>query len=388
MSSHKCLIIGGGGFIGSRTALQLLTRGHSVRILDSFDPQIHGSDLKASATLRSIWSDTEIHVGDARDTAAVERALQGIDSIYYFAAGTGTGQSMYQVRLYTDVNVNGSAVLSESLMKKKGEIHRVVISSSRAVYGEGAYQCVTHGRVFPNGRQLKNLERGSFNPLCPKCGDPIEELPSQENDSIQPTSIYGITKYAQEQIVLSTCASASIPSVAFRYQNVYGPGQSLKNPYTGILSIFTQLVRSNSDINIFEDGLASRDFVFIDDVVEYNIRAIEAEMCGMEILNLGTGIRQSILDVLNGICTSIGKQPRYTVSGQYRIGDIRHATADTRRLLQVLGENKFVSFSEGVHRFVQWALQQEVDSQAANRYKKSLDEMKALGLFEKAKTSV
>jgi dTDP-L-rhamnose 4-epimerase len=377
----KCLILGGAGFIGRRTALKLLEAGHSVRILDVFDPQIHGDDLAVSDLWAALQGRAKIAVGDARDPVAVGRGVAEADTVFYFAAGTGTGQSMYQVRHYTEVNVQGAAVLAEELARHRAQIRRVVVSSSRAVYGEGAYVCATHGRVFPRSRKLADLECARFDPPCPVCGAALTAAPSFESDPVQPGSIYGITKYAQEQLILNTCEAIGVPAVALRYQNVYGPGQSLKNPYTGILSIFSQLLLQDRPINVFEDGKPTRDFVFVDDVAEFNVRAAERALTENHILNVGTGVRQSLLDVVTALANAYGRTPDYKVSGQFRVGDIRHAVADTSRLFAVLGGHTFVGFQEGINRFAAWVRQQSLETDANARYQKSLQEMTALGLF-------
>jgi dTDP-L-rhamnose 4-epimerase len=386
MPTKSCLILGGAGFIGSRTAHRLLEQGCTVRILDSFDPQIHGDNLANSATLKSVWEHAEIRVGDVRDPSALERALKGIDTVLYFAAGTGTGQSMYQIRQYSDINVTGAAVLAEQLIRLKGEIGRVVISSSRAVYGEGAYRCAEHGRVYPLNRIVTALEAGKFNPVCPRCGCNLSEQPSEESDPIQPSSIYGITKYAQEQVVLNLCGALGIAAVALRYQNVYGPGQSLKNPYTGILSIFSQLLLQNRPINVFEDGLATRDFVYIDDVAEFNLRAVMGTVSGCEILNVGTGCRQTLLDVVNALAKAYARTPDFAISGQFRVGDIRHAAASLTRLHQVLGEHHFVNFQDGISKFAKWVLEEGADGALSHSYDRSLSEMAKAGLLKGGKT--
>jgi dTDP-L-rhamnose 4-epimerase len=385
MSAKHCLILGGAGFIGSRTAHRLLEQGCTVRILDCFDPQIHGESLAGSATLKSVWEHAEVQAGDVRDSAAMERALRGIDTVFYFAAGTGTGQSMYQIRQYSDINVTGAAVLAEQLIRLKGQIGRVVISSSRAVYGEGAYRCAEHGRVYPQNRAVAALEAGKFNPVCPRCAGPLVEESSEESDPVQPTSIYGITKYAQEQVVLNLCGALGIAAVALRYQNVFGPGQSLKNPYTGILSIFSQLLLQNRPINVFEDGLATRDFVFIDDVAEFNVRAAREAVTGCEILNVGTGCRQTLLDVVNALAGAYGRTPEYSVSGQFRVGDIRHAAASQTRLRHVLGEHRFVDFKEGITKFAHWVLAEGTDGALGSSYVRSLSEMTQSGLLKGGK---
>ena len=383
----KVLILGGAGFIGSRTALRLLQAGHKVVVLDAFLPQIHGRNFTQSGSAAGLVGQVDLFAGDIQELAHRAEALEGVDAILYLAAATGTGQSMYDIQGYTRTNVMGAAVLAEQLLKLKGQISRVVVSSTRAVYGEGAWFCPEHDRVFPSARSLESLRSGQFEANCPFCSKPLDPSVSLESDATHPVSIYGITKLAQEQMILSTCASAGIPAVAFRYQNVFGPGQSLKNPYTGILSIFTQLIRTDTEINVFEDGLASRDFVYIDDVVDYNVRALTAPLTGTHVLNLGTGTRQSILEVIAVVAETLGKEAHYRISGQFRLGDIRHAAADIHRLRTVLGSSHFVPFKVGVQHFVEWALGQELDTSARTRYLNSLEEMKTLGLFEQARGS-
>lgn len=377
----NCTIIGGAGFIGTKTALQLVAGGHTVRILDALEPQIHGMDVLASEMLASVAGKVPVTVGDVRDPAAVRQALDAAEVIYYFAAGTGTGQSMYQVRKYTEINVLGAAVLGEELALRKSQIRRVVISSSRAVYGEGAYTCAKHGRIFPRSREPRALEAGRFTPLCPNCAGPLTETASLESDPVQPSSIYGITKLAQEQIILNLCESLGIAAVALRYQNVFGPGQSLKNPYTGILSIFSQQLLQDKPINVFEDGRPTRDFIYIDDIAEFNCRAGEKELSGSHICNVGTGERQTLLDVVNALAKAYDRKPDYRISGQFRLGDIRHAAADTAQLFRVLGDHTFVSFADGINRFSEWVKRQDIELESNTRYARSLKEMASIGLL-------
>lgn len=377
----NCTIIGGAGFIGTKTALQLVARGHSVRILDTLDAQIHGTDIAGSEMLSTVAGKIPVSVGDVRDPVAVRQALDSAEVVYYFAAGTGTGQSMYQVRKYTEINVLGAAVLGEELAVRKSQIRRVVISSSRAVYGEGAYICREHGRIFPGSRDPRVLDAGQFATVCPHCAGPLAETASLESDPVQPSSIYGITKLAQEQIILNLCDSLGISAVALRYQNVFGPGQSLKNPYTGILSIFSQQLLQDKPINVFEDGRPTRDFIYIDDIAEFNCRAGEKELSGCHVLNVGTGERQTLLDVVGALAKAYDRTPDYRISGQFRLGDIRHAAADTTHLRRTLGDHAFVSFAEGIARFANWVQRQDIERESNARYARSLEEMASIGLL-------
>jgi dTDP-L-rhamnose 4-epimerase len=381
----KCVILGGAGFIGTRTARRLRERDHKVRVLDVLEPQIHGEDVAKSAMLRYLDGTAPVSVGDVRDPVAVAKALDDAEAVLYFAASTGTGQSMYQVRKYSEVNVQGAAIFAEELARRKSQIRKVVVSSTRAVYGEGAYECSTHGRVYPNGRQVNRMELREFEPQCPYCGGQIVESPSRESDPSQPTSVYGITKLAQEQMLLNICDGLGIPVVALRYQNVYGPGQSLNNPYTGVLSIFSQLLLQGKEINIFEDGLPTRDFIFIDDIVEYNCRAVECASLGATICNVGSGERHTLHQIVNALGAAYGVEPKARVSGQFRVGDIRHAAADLSRLRAQLGAHEFVGFQEGVKRLAEWVTKQSIGASIGQRYLQSLGEMSETGLFRSAK---
>ena len=353
-------------------------------VFDTLDPQIHGaSGLDHLPALRMAMP---VVVGDTRDRDALERQMAQADAVYYFPASTGTGQSMYRVGEYCDVNVRGAGVFADALMKCRSRISRVVVSSSRAVYGEGAAECREHGRVFPRARKAADLEAGVFNAICPQCGQSVSPLPSREEDAVGPVSIYGITKLAQEMVIANAAQSVGITPVVFRYQNVYGPGQSLKNPYTGILSIFTQLLLGGKGINIFEDGKPTRDFVYIDDVVEYNVRALTAELSGSVLLNLGTGIRKNIFDLITAMGKALRVDPLHSVSGDFRLGDIRHAVADTSDLFRTLGPVDFTSLDEGVRLFTSWVTSQELSADANSSFTKSLEEMRGAGLLRTAKS--
>ena len=326
-------------------------------VLDSFEPQIHGSDPAASPTCRELFGVMEVRRGDTRDAAALASALSGVEAVYYFPAGTGTGQSMYQIEKYCDINARGAGVFAEALTAQAGNIRRVVVSSTRAVYGEGAAFCGEHGRVYPKARRLADLEAGRFATFCPVCG---------------------------QQIIATTTAALGLPCTVLRYQNVYGPGQSLHNPYTGILGIFTQLVLAGRAINLFEDALPTRDFVHVDDVAEYNLRALSSEAAGPAVFNVGSGVRSTLRDLAEAIGTGLDRPGPTKVSGQFRVGDIRHAAADLRLLTAALGPHDFMPLTRGVKTFTDWVAA-EGGSEAANaRFDRSLEEMRKAGLLRSA----
>ncbi len=377
----KILLVGGAGFIGSLTALRLLEGGHEPVVMDTLDPQVHGLEPDASPTLSRLKGHVSVIPGDTRDRATLDACLHGVEAVAYFPAGTGTGQSMYQIERYTDINARGAAVFCEALGERRDMVRRVVVSSTRAVYGEGAAVCARHGRVFPGGRRAEALEAGDFSSRCPVCGTEVEPVASNEDDPSRPVSVYGITKLTQEQLIANTCATLDIPAVVFRYQNVFGPGQSLKNPYTGILSIFTQLLMAGRQVNLFEDGMPTRDFVYIEDVVEYNVRALTLSIGGVATLNVGSGARVTLAALVGSLARSLGVEARYTVSGQFRVGDIRHALADGRRLAATLGAHAFLGFDEGVKRFVDWVTETGACAGANESFDRSLVEMRAKGLL-------
>ena len=377
--NKSILITGGAGFIGSNLALALLRRGHSVRVLDNLSPQIHGVDSLQSPLYQSIKDKVDFIRGDVTNESDLTLALKGVDTVVHLAAETGTGQSMYAIRHYTDVNVSGTALLLEIIANNKNSIKRLVVASSRAVYGEGRYYCEFHGYVYPNARKSENMEQGDFDVHCPQCDGHVKLVTTDEGTPVRPSSIYGITKLNQEQMFLTVGRAKGISTIAYRYQNVYGPGQSLLNPYTGILSIFSTRIRNEKGINIFEDGLESRDFVHIDDVVAATVAGIECADEIVEVFNVGSGVATNVLEVANSLQTLFNKPIPIEISGQFRIGDIRHNLADLAHIESNLRWAPNVSFKDGLAEFVSWAKGEEIQY---DRYDESLAELKTKGLFK------
>ncbi len=376
------LITGGAGFIGSKLALRLIDAGYQVTVLDNLLPQIHGENPETTSPLyQSIKDKVHFIKGDVTRKEDWKNALQNQHVIVHFAAETGTGQSMYEIERYTQVNVSGTAILLDYLTNEKHKIEKVIIASSRAVYGEGKYFSQQEQQfIYPTNRLEQDLENGIFelrNPNNPT--EFLQVVATDEDSKIQPKSIYGLTKYHQEQALMICCSSLNIPCVALRYQNVYGPGQSLTNPYTGILSIFSTRILQQKSINIFEDGLESRDFVFIDDVVQATFLSIEKNTANYNVMNVGTGIATSVLQVANTLMQHYEKAVPLEISGQYRKGDIRHNFADINRLQQLIGFTPNIDFNNGIKRFCDWVKQQEIQT---DKYEQSLAELKAKGLMK------
>jgi dTDP-L-rhamnose 4-epimerase len=330
----KVLITGGAGFIGSNVAKVLVKEGFQITILDNFLPQIHGDKNELSDDLKD---KVKLIKGDVADKSMLYKALEGQDAVIHYAAETGTGQSMYAVSHYTNVNIQATANLCDYIINEEHQIKSVIVASSRSIYGEGKYNSPEHGIVFPNSRTFNNVKE-SFEVCCPKSGKyNLEVEATDESSKIHPSSFYGITKQVQEQMIILAAQLKSINGFALRYQNVYGPGQSLKNPYTGILSIFTRLALQNEEINIFEDGLESRDFVHIEDVVKATISCLKLEKKGQHILNVGSGIPINVLEVAQEIVSYLKSESKIKISGTFREGDIRHNYADLNRINEVIG---------------------------------------------------
>ncbi|RZU41352.1 NAD-dependent epimerase/dehydratase family protein [Edaphobacter modestus] len=372
----KILITGGAGFIGQHLTRHLLALRHEMTILDSFLDQVHAGN-------RVLPGDLDKHVrlvvGDVADPASLRPALEGQDCIVHLAAETGTGQSMYEVSRYERTNIAGTALLYELLSKENClQVERIVVASSRAIYGEGAYCCERDGVVYPVSRSVEEKQAGQFDPLCPRCGGACETIPTPETAPHQPSSFYGLTKQVQEQMALMFGQVRKIPTVALRYQNVYGPGQSLQNPYTGILAIFSNLVRAGRPIHVFEDGLESRDFVYIDDVVRATSAAITTPFAGCDAVNVGSDERTTVLDVARLVNEFFGSPSELKITGAFRNGDIRHGMADLTLAGRLLDYEPQHKFGEGLRKFLTWANQNEPNW---NGYERSLAEIKVHGLL-------
>ena len=377
-SIKKVLITGGAGFIGSNVARVLVKEGFEITILDNFLPQIHGDTNKLSDDLNG---KVRLIVGDVADKSVLYAALDGQDAVIHYAAETGTGQSMYAVSHYANVNIQATANLCDYIINENHQIKSVIVASSRSIYGEGKYSSQEYGTVYPNSRTFQNVKE-SFEVCCPKSGKHnLEVEATDESSKIHPSSFYGITKQVQEQMIILATQLKNINGYALRYQNVYGPGQSLKNPYTGILSIFTRLALQNEEINIFEDGLESRDFVHIQDVVAATISCLKLDRKEQHILNVGSGVPVNVIEVAQEIVSYLKSQSEIKISGAFREGDIRHNYADLSLIKEVVGFKPKWSFKEGLHSFIDWALQQNDIPKDTTDYKKSLRELKEKGLL-------
>ena len=374
------LITGGAGFIGSNLALKLIAKGYKVTVLDTLSKQIHGDNPEETSPLyQSIKDKVTFIKGSVTSREDWMKALEGQEAVIHLAAETGTGQSMYEIEKYVDTNIGGTAILLDILTNTIHSVKRVLVAESRAIYGEGKYYCEKCGDVYPTDRKDEDMAKGDFECHCPKCGGNVTLVATTEDSAIHPSSVYGISKQVQGQLVHLVCQTIGVESVSFRYQNVYGPGQSLTNPYTGILSIFSTRIKNHNGINIFEDGRETRDFVYIDDVVDATILGLEVPEANGRVFNVGTGVATDVLTVANALCEKYEIEVPITVSGNYRLGDIRHNYADITLARNILGFEPKWSFSQGIEQFTSWVDQQEIQE---DKYEASIEEMKRKGLYK------
>ncbi len=378
---NKILITGGAGFIGSHL-VNSLYKEFEIVVLDNLNPQIHG-DGHTSYTLKSIEGKCEFIKGDVRNLEDWKTALNlGVDTIIHLAAETGTGQSMYESSRYVEANCMSTALLTDILNSKKYPIKKVILASSRAVYGEGKYVNQNGTIIYPDLRTEMDMQKGVFECLDVHDQSILTPLPTDELSRINPLSVYGLTKYFQENILQNVCFTLEINYLALRFQNVYGPGQSLSNPYTGIISIFSNRIKQGKDIFIFEDGLESRDFVYILDVIQSIQSALKNDTIRTGIFNVGSGIQTPVIHVAKSLAKLINPSIEISITGQFRKGDIRHNFADLAKIENQLGYKSDYSFESGLSLFVEWAKSQELEK---DNYEKSLLELTERGILSDIK---
>lgn len=372
------LISGGAGFIGTRLTRLALNEGHAVRILDNLSAQVHGENAVFHPP-----QGAEFLRGDITVRADWEKALKGIDTIVHLAAETGTGQSMYEVDRYYRVNVQGTALLFDVIANSLHSVSNVVLASSRSVYGEGAYIChscdPSGQRCFPLPRTSHQLAAQVWAAHCPTCGTVVEATATREEDKLSPASIYAATKLGQETLIQVACRSMGIAHAILRFQNVFGEGQSLQNPYTGILSIFSTRIRLGLSLPIFEDGMESRDFVHVDDVANSALACVNRPMVGGAIINVGSGRPTSVLAVAQLLCSIMKSDIEPHVTGEYRVGDIRHNFADISALQRLTGFQPTVALKSNIKRFCEWVAQEPIPPDMLDKANQELRARRMMG---------
>src|SRR5579864_4064879 len=323
---ERVLITGGAGFVGSHLADALAGAGHDVTIFDNLEPQVHGDNSKRPSYLDP---DLRLVQGDIRDLDTLTRLVQTADVVFHLAAMVGVGQSMYQVRRYTDVNAMGMATLLEALVANRGGATRkLVVASSMSIYGEGAYQCPVCGPVYPRLRPTEQLSRAEWEVRCPNCGAELEPIATPEDKPLYPTSIYAINKRDHEEMALAFGQAYDIPAVALRFFNIYGSRQALTNPYTGVAAIFSGRMLAGQPPLVYEDGHQLRDFVHVSDIVQACMLSMSHPQADAQVLNVGTGRPISVLEVASLLAQELGWSGGFEIRRQFRAGDIRHCYAD------------------------------------------------------------
>jgi dTDP-L-rhamnose 4-epimerase len=355
----RILVTGGAGFIGSHLVDKLVKMRKDVVVLDNFDHQVHQGKKPGYLNKNAHYIE-----GDIRDDRALGKALAGVDTIFHLAAKVGVGQSMYEIKNYVDANTLGTASFWEYILNNKLKINKFIVASSMSIYGEGAYKCDKCGVQSPHLRSEDKLKERAWEPLCPDCGSSLTPLPTGEDKRPLSTSVYAITKKDQEELSLNIGISYKIPTVALRFFNVYGPRQSLSNPYTGACAIFSSRIKNDNSPLIYEDGLQTRDFIDVRDLVEACVLAMENEKADYDFYNVGTGRAVTIKEVAETLINLYGKKMLLKITNHYRIGDIRHCYADIAKI-KAIGFTPKIGLEEGLRNLVEWGKQEKAEDRVA-----------------------
>ena len=367
----QILITGGAGFIGSHLADTLLAAGHRVRAIDNLSPQVHGERERAPDYLSG---DVDLLVGDVRDRRAVDRALEGVDVVFHLAAAVGVGQSMYRIEHYTDVNNRGTAVLLEALAQRP--VDRLIVASSMSVYGEGLYRDPEGRPVESAERTRTRLEAGDWEARGPS-DERLTPVPTPEHKRPSLASVYALSKFDQERMCLMVGSAYGIPTTALRFFNVFGTRQALSNPYTGVLAIFASRLLNGKRPAVFEDGRQRRDFVSVADVAQACHLAMQRPEAAGEVLNVGSGRSYAIAEVGRRLARVLERQDlEPDITGEYRVGDIRHCFADITRARELLGFEPRVALEDGLAELAAWLARQV----ATDRVEEARAELAARGL--------
>jgi dTDP-L-rhamnose 4-epimerase len=354
------LITGGAGFIGSHLADHLLAQGHRVRILDLLVPQVHGSHAARPTYLSR---ETEFIRGDIRDPDAVRRGLKGVDAVFHLAAAVGVGQSMYQIRHYSDVNASGTAVLLETLARHP--VERLVVASSMSIYGEGLYKTSTGEPVENAARTLSQLKGRQWD-LYDENGEKLLSFATPESKVPALPSVYALSKYYQERLCMNVAPAYGISCVALRFFNVFGTRQSLSNPYTGVLAIFASRLLNDRPPLIHEDGFQRRDFVYIKDLVQACGLALSIPEADGQVFNVGSGRSATVLEIASKLAQAMGKseiEPQITA--RFRVGDIRNCFADISKAREILGYQPVIELEQGLEELVEWLSTQSAEDHSS-----------------------
>jgi dTDP-L-rhamnose 4-epimerase len=372
---RNVVVTGGAGYIGSHLVDALVAHGYNVAVLDSLEPQVHRSGTWPPYANPKA---TYVH-GDARDRAALAPLVLASDAVVHFAAAVSVGQSMYQVDRYVSVNTGATGLLLDILVNEKHKVKKLIVASSVGVYGEGAYQCARCGPRAPGLRPQEQLLSRDWEPRCDSCGSSLTPIPTPEDKPLHRDNIYSMTKYHQEEMALLIGRTYGIPTVAPRFFNVFGPRQSLSNPYAGVAAIFLGRLLNDKAPVIFEDGGQLRDFVSIHDVVSCLMLMLENSGADFLPVNIGSGTRITIREIATTLAalTNRSIEPEVLQSG--RTFDIRHCVADIDRARQTLGYAPKVTFEQGMSELIEWAVASP--ERPVDLFAQALEELSSRGLL-------
>ena len=354
----KVLVTGGAGFIGSHTVDLLVKNGYGVTVLDNLEPQVHHN--KRPSYLND---SVEFVSGDITDKRTWQKVLADVDTVIHLAAMVGVGQSMYQPVRYLSANTIGTANMYEVILenpKLKKVIQKIIVASSKSIYGEGAYKCKTHGTIFPYHRPINQLENRDWEVHCDICGEYVTPVGITEEKPVQNLSAYALSKYDTERLAIDFGLALGIPTIAFRYFNAYGPRQSLSNPYTGVVAIFLSRLKNNNSPIVYEDGSQLRDFIYVEDIARANIMALEDEKITSDVFNVGSGIPISLNGILELLSELTGKEKiKPQITEKYRVGDNRHDFSDITKIKKTLNFKPKCEITNGLRKLVEWGETQE-----------------------------
>lgn len=350
---NRILITGGAGFIGSFLTDHFVAAGHQVRIFDNLDPQVHATGRPAYLSPAA-----EFIEGTVRDKLALTAALDGIDVVIHAAAAVGVGQSLYKVQHYIDTNVGGAATLLEALIERKQSLKKLIVFTSMTGYGEGIYRRPSDNTLLRvQARTQHDIEHWGWEIADPTTGETLEPQPTPEDSALLAQNVYALSKRYQEELALSLGAFYGFPTTCLRLFNVYGPRQSLSNPYTGVLAIFLSRLLGGQRPVVYEDGCQSRDFVSVHDVVRATALAIERPETNGGVFNIGTGVARPVAAIASTLAQLVGREDLAPdITGQFRKGDIRHCTADLSRSHSLLGFTPKANWEDSLREIIDWSL--------------------------------
>ncbi len=371
--SQRTLVTGGAGFIGSFLVDALVAAGHDVTVLDNLEEQVHAQQPPAylNSGARYLWD-------DVRDYQALEAAVLQADVIFHLAAAVGVGQSQYEIRRYVQVNVLGTANLLDILAKRAHRCRKLILAASMSSYGEGLYSCTQDGLVRPPLRPAEQMAARDWELHCPVCGRHVQPVPTPESAEQRCNSVYAVTKKTQEDMVMVFGRTYGLPTVALRYFNVYGPRQSLSNPYTGVAAIFMSRIKNDQSPVVYEDGLQTRDLVSVHDVVQANLLAMEKQEADGEIFNVASGASISVREMARQLAGLYGKTMPPRIAQRFRKGDVRHCVADITKIQQRLGYQPRVRLADGMRELIEWSR----GAEAVDRFEEASAELADRGLVD------